>query len=175
MTFLRLLIFGFGILLLSQMTPAMMNDDEEDQGDGNDNDDDDDFHPANPTQHLHSYSTAQKVHYLDNYIQCHILGHDYARTATSYALRHGINPRTFRDWVAQEEDIRQSVADNPTRDGRRRRRRPKTGGKGSLLNFNNTLVRVHFYATLLGCNTKLKSSFRGSFLHMFVISLSVLP
>ena len=160
MSFLRIVIFGFCILSLSEIIIAMMNDDSDDIGDAHD-DDNEDFHPANSTRHLHSYSTAQKVRYLDDFIQCHILGHDYARTATSYAQRHGINPRTFRRWVTQEEEIRQSLVNNPTRDGRRRRRRPETGGKGSLLNSSNTLVRIPSLCNLSGSRTLYLSSGRA--------------
>lgn len=106
------------LLLLNALSLSRLMDDDET---------DEDRHPDHERRHQHAYSLAQKVRYLDDYIQAHILGQPHARTPTAFARHNRIHPRTFLDWLANEDDLRNSLENRPTRDGRRRRRRPEGG------------------------------------------------
>ena len=129
------------LLLLNALSLSRLMDDDET---------DEDRHPDHERRHQHAYSLAQKVRYLDDYIQAHILGQPHARTPTAFARHNRIHPRTFLDWLADEDDLRNCLENRPTRDGRRRRRRPEGG---NLLFHSITLQlcpkRDHFWASAM--------------------------
>ncbi len=132
----KILFAVAGCLLFFQVLTMMNNGDDEDGG-GNGNDEDNAPMENMARRHRVSYSLQQKLNYIDDYVQAHLLGEPHAITPTHYARHHRIHPRTFADWLANEDEIRNLMNERPNICGRRRRQRNHAG--------NNVSTDGHFF------------------------------
>ena len=86
----------------------------------------DDANEQGSSRHRQSYSLNQKIDFIETFQLEHAIGLPHAETASSFAEHHRLAPRTFRQWISDQDEL-YALRDRSSQAQRRRRRQRQHG------------------------------------------------